>query len=62
MKLNTINPHCFIYQTEELLIELLGGVRIDGLDRMRVTMKIAVVNRKHATYLNNPEANNFLNP
>lgn len=55
MELNTTNPHCFTYKTEELLIELLGGVRIDGLDRMRVTMKVTVVNRKHAGYLTNPE-------
>ncbi len=55
MELNTTNPHCFIYQTEELLIELLGGIRIDTLDRMRVTMKITAVNRKHAAYLNDPE-------
>lgn len=55
MELNTTNPHCFAYQTEELFIELLGGVRVEGLDRMRVTMKVTVVNRKHAAYLNNPE-------
>lgn len=55
MELNTTNPHCFIYQTEELLIELLGGVRVDGLDRMRVNIKVTVTNRKHAGYLNNPE-------
>jgi chromosomal replication initiation ATPase DnaA len=51
MKLNTENPNCFVYETEELLIELLGGVRIDTLDRMRVTIKVAVVNRKHAKYV-----------
>src|SRR5690606_36508493 len=33
----------------------LGGVRIDGLDRMRVTMKVTVVNRKHVGYLKNAE-------
>jgi len=55
MELNTSNPHCFTYNTEELLIELLGGVRVEGLDRMRVTMKVTVVNRKHANYLTNPE-------
>jgi len=55
MELQTTNPNCFTYQTEELLIELLGGVRSDGLDRMRVTMKVTVVNRKHAGYLTNPE-------
>lgn len=55
MELNTTNPHCFTYKTEEFLIELLGGVKIDTLDRMRVTMKVTVVNRKHADYLANPE-------
>ncbi len=55
MELNTTTPHCFIYQREELLIELLGGVRVEGLDRMRVTIKVTVVNRKHAGYLTNPE-------
>lgn len=50
MKLNTENPNCFIYETEELLIELLGGVRIDTLDRMRVTIKVIVVKRKHPKY------------
>lgn len=55
MELSTTNPHCFTYQTDELLIELLGGVRIEVLDRMRVTIKVTVVNRKHAGYLTNPE-------
>ena len=55
MILETTNPHCFTYQTDELQIELLGGVRIDTLDRMRVTIKVTVVNRKHAAYLTNPE-------
>lgn len=55
MKLETINPHCFTYKTDELLIEMLGGVRIDTLDRMRVTIKVTVVNRKHREYLNNEE-------
>lgn len=55
MKLETTNPHCFTYQTEELLIELLGGIRIEGLDRMRVTIKVTVINRKHSGNLSNPE-------
>jgi len=55
MTLETTNPHCFSYQTDELMIELLGSVRIDTLDRMRVTMKVTVINRKHKEYLNNPE-------
>jgi hypothetical protein len=43
MTLNTTNPHCFTYQTDELLIELLGGISVEGLDRMRVTIKVTVV-------------------
>jgi Holliday junction resolvasome RuvABC ATP-dependent DNA helicase subunit len=57
--MNTTNPHCFTYTTEELLIDLLGGVRTDTLDRMRVTMKVTVVNRKHARHLNNEELAGF---
>lgn len=55
MTLETTNPHCFAYKTDELLIELLGGIRIDTLDRMRVTMKVTVINRKQQECLNNPE-------
>ncbi|MGN6292959.1 MAG: hypothetical protein ACTHMV_09470 [Chitinophagaceae bacterium] len=55
MTLETANPNCFTYKTDELLIELLGGIRIDTLDRMRVTMKVTVINRKQQEYLNNPE-------
>jgi hypothetical protein len=65
-KLITENPHCFSYSTEELLIELLGGVRIDTLDRMRVTIKAAVVNRKHPQYTSESAElavrHNFLSP
>jgi hypothetical protein len=55
MKLETTNPNYFTYGTEELLIGLLGGIRIDTLDRIRVTMKVTVLNRKHKEYLNNEE-------
>jgi hypothetical protein len=61
MILQTTNPYCFIYKTDEsatadrLMIELLGGIRIEGLDRMRVTIKVTVVSRKLTEYLNNAE-------
>jgi hypothetical protein len=54
-KLNTQNPESITYQTEELNFTILGGIRIDGLDRLRVTLKIAVIERKYKHYLNNPE-------
>lgn len=55
MTLEALNPHCFAYKTDELMIELLGGIRIDTLDRMRVTIKVTVINRKQQECLNNPE-------
>ena len=54
-KLNYNNPEAITYVTEELGFTILGGIRIDGLDRLRVTLKIEVVNRKFKHYLNNAE-------
>jgi predicted transcriptional regulator len=39
-KLNTQNPNQLDYQNKLIKITVLGGIRIDGLDRMRVTLKI----------------------
>jgi hypothetical protein len=58
-KLNTENPEHIIYETEELGFAILGGIKLEGLDRLRVTMKIEVVNRKFEHYLNNPEIANL---
>jgi hypothetical protein len=54
-QLNTSNPDAIVYQTEELGFTVLGGIRLDGLDRLRVTLKIEVTNRKFVHYLNSPE-------
>jgi predicted transcriptional regulator len=54
-KLNTVNPEAMSYTTEELGYTILGGIRLDGLDRLRVTIKIEVLNRKFQHYLNNPD-------
>jgi predicted transcriptional regulator len=59
LKINTTNPEALTYQTEELGFTILGGIRIDGLDRLRVTMKIEVVNRQFEHYLNNPDIANL---
>lgn len=53
--LNAQNPNAITYSTTELGFTVLGGVRLDGLDRMRVTLKIEVINRKFEHYMNNPE-------
>ncbi|MBP7174263.1 MAG: hypothetical protein KBA33_09405, partial [Cloacibacterium sp.] len=38
--LNTQNQNQLEYQNQLLKIAVLGGIRLDGLDRMRVTLKI----------------------
>jgi DNA primase len=38
--LNTDNPQYLIYQSDDLLISVLGGIRTDVADRLRVTLKI----------------------
>lgn len=43
-KLNTANPELLIYDSNDLFFEILGGIRITGLDRMKVTLKV-----QHAT-------------
>jgi predicted transcriptional regulator len=53
--INTTNPEAITYQTEEIAYTILGGIRLEGLDRLRVTIKIEVVNRKFQHYLNNPD-------
>jgi DNA primase len=39
-KFLTNNPELLIYDNCELRIEVLGGIKITGLDRMRVTLKV----------------------
>lgn len=39
-ELNTTNPNHLEYQNKLIKIAVLGGLRLDGLDRMRVTVKI----------------------
>lgn len=54
-KINSSNPEAISYQTEEIAYTILGGIRLEGLDRLRVTIKIEVINRKFQHYLNNPD-------
>ncbi|MBL7888012.1 MAG: hypothetical protein JNL24_00575 [Bacteroidia bacterium] len=58
-QLNTEKPEHITYNTEELGFTVLGGIRLEGLDRMRVTLKIEVINRKFKHYVNNPEIANL---
>jgi hypothetical protein len=55
IEINTENPESIIYQTKEIGFTLLGGIKLEGLDRLRVTLKIEILNRKFKHYLNNPD-------
>jgi len=55
LKIDTSNPNAITYCTEELALTILGGIRMDGLDRLRVTIRIEVTNRKFEHYQNNAE-------
>ncbi|HXD78704.1 MAG TPA: CHC2 zinc finger domain-containing protein [Puia sp.] len=39
-RLITANPELLVYDMGELLITVLGGIKLTGLDRMKVTLKI----------------------
>ena len=41
-KLNTTNPDHITYEHHPMEITALGGIRLEGLDRMRVTLKVQV--------------------
>ncbi len=58
-KLNTGNPDAITYSTNELRFTILGGIRLEGLDRLRVTIRTEIINRKFQHYLNNPDIANL---
>lgn len=41
-KLNTTNPQHLTFEHPPLQVAVLGGIRLDGLDRMRTTLKVTV--------------------
>lgn len=55
LQIDITNPDAITYITDELGYTILGGIRLEGLDRLRVTMKTEVINRKFQHYLNNPD-------
>ena len=54
-QIDTSNPNTITYITKELGFTILGGIRMDGLDRLRVTIRIEVINRKFEHYMNNAD-------
>lgn len=55
LKINVSNPNAITYATEETGFTILGGIRLEGLDRLRVTLRIEVLNRKFEHYMNNAD-------
>ena len=49
-KLDTTNAKHITYNKPSLEITILGGIRLDGLDRLRTTLKIQV---EHLTIRHN---------
>jgi len=43
-KFNYSNPESLLYQNELLKLTVLGGIKLEGLDRMRATLKIELKN------------------
>ncbi|HEY1212110.1 MAG TPA: hypothetical protein VGE93_00625 [Bryobacteraceae bacterium] len=48
-------PDAITYTTDELRFTILGGIRLEGLDRLRVTLRTEVAQRKFPHYLDNPD-------
>lgn len=46
-KICTTNPELILYETANLYTTILGGIKITGLDRMRVTLKITSKEKHH---------------
>ncbi len=55
IKLDVSNVEHMIYNKGELGFSILGGIKLEGLDRMRATLKVIVVKRDDKRFLNNPE-------
>ncbi len=52
-KLNTTDPNQLLYQNQLLQITVLGGIRLEGLDRLRTTLKISTNNESNLAVRHN---------
>jgi DNA primase len=66
-QLITTNPELLTYDKDELLITVLGGIKLTGLDRMRVTLKVehtakqVLPVRHHLDLYNHPHTEQLIN-
>ena len=57
-KLNIKDKNQLVYQNQVLKITVLGGIRLEGLDRMRVTLKIELIMNNEEIIMDKPVAEN----
>ncbi|WP_343321603.1 hypothetical protein [Sphingobacterium multivorum] len=52
-KLITDNPELLLYTESGLHVTVLGDIKLTGLDRLRVTLKITLASKTEKTYRHN---------
>lgn len=52
--LNTENPEYLIFTMGELSLSVLGGIRLEGLDHLKVTLKISRIGKRELPSLRQP--------
>ena len=52
-KLITDNPEMLLYTEGSFHVTVLGGIKLTGLDRLRVTLKITLTGRSDRAYRHN---------
>jgi hypothetical protein len=58
-QINTSQPEAITYQSGELAFTILGGIRLEGLDRLRVTLKVELTSRQFRHYTDHPDIANL---
>ncbi|MCK7560211.1 hypothetical protein MKQ70_37090 [Chitinophaga sedimenti] len=59
-QIDTSHPEAITYQPGELMFTVLGGIRLEGLDRLRVTLKVEATNRAFRHYAGHPDTCNLV--
>ncbi len=49
-RLETTNPDCLIYQTEQLLVSIWGGIELNNLGRLKVSLHVRSKTDRYKTY------------
>jgi hypothetical protein len=52
-RLSTDNPELLVYTEGKLHMAVLGGIKLTGLDRLRVTLKLTISGKPNKAYRHN---------